>query len=174
MKENINWIYKVFLLSFILSILFSGGSSIIANEFNSIILSVLIILVISIGIIFDMIGVAVLTSEEANLHAKASKKLKGAKKAIYLLKNNTKVSSICQDVVGDICGIVSGSLGAVLTLNIAEYFDWNIVIVTTIITAIISSLTVGGKAIFKTIATKNADRIIYTVGKLISIFSKNQ
>ena len=174
MKENINWIYKVFLLSFILSILFSGGSSIIANEFNSIILSILIILVIAIGIIFDMIGVAVLTSEESSLHAKASKKLKGAKKAISLLKNHTKVSSVCQDVIGDISGIVSGSLGAVLTINLSEYFDWNLVLVTMVITAIISALTVGGKAIFKVIATENADDIVYTVGKLLSIFDKNK
>ncbi len=172
MKENINWIYKVFLLSFILSLLFSGGSSAIANSFNTFILAILIILVIAVGIIFDMIGVAVLTSEESSLHAKASKKLKGAKEAVYLLKNATKVSSICQDVIGDICGIVSGSLGAVLTLNLAEYFDWNIVLVTMIVTALISALTVGGKAVFKVIATENADSIAHSVGKILSIFSK--
>mgnify|MGYP007069836474 CR=1 FL=1 len=174
MKDNVNWIYKVFLLSFILSIVFSGASSVIANSFNNIILGIIIILVIAIGIIFDMIGVAVLTSKEANLHAKASKKLKGAKEAISLLKNATKVSSVCNDVIGDICGIVSGSLGAVLTLSISDYFDLNLTITTMIITAIISALTVGGKAIFKSIATKNADSIMFTVGKILSIFSKNK
>lgn len=170
MKENVNWIYKVFLLSFILSIVFSGGSSFVANKANSIILGIIILIVIIIGIIFDMIGVAVLTSNESSLHAKASKKLKGAKEAISLLKSAPRVSSICNDVVGDVCGIVSGSLGAVLTLNIANYFHWNIVLVTTIITAVISALTVGGKAIFKTIATKKADNIVYNVGKIITIF----
>ena len=119
-----------------------------------------------------MIGVAVLTSNESSLHAKASKKIRGAKEAIYLLKNAPKVSSICNDVVGDVCGIVSGSLGAVLTINIASYFNWNIVIVTTFITALISSLTVGGKAIFKTVATKKADNIVYNVGKTMSFFIK--
>lgn len=170
MKKNVNWIYKVFLLSFILAIVFSSGSSFVANYANSIILGIIIIIVIIIGIIFDMIGVAVLTSNESSLHAKASKKIRGAKEAIYLLKNAPKVSSICNDVVGDVCGIVSGSLGAVLTINIASYFNWNIVIVTTFITALISSLTVGGKAIFKTVATKKADNIVYNVGKTISIF----
>ncbi len=172
MKENVNWIYKVFLLSFILAIVFSSGSSFIANHANSIILGIIIIIVIIIGIIFDMIGVAVLTSNESSLHAKASKKIRGAKEAIYLLKNAPKVSSICNDVVGDVCGIVSGSLGAVLTINIASYFNWNIVIVTTVITALISSLTVGGKAIFKTVATKKADNIVYNVGKTMSFFIK--
>ena len=172
MKENVNWIYKVFLLSFILAIVFSSGSSFVANYANSIILGIIIIIVIIIGIIFDMIGVAVLTSNESSLHAKASKKIRGAKEAIYLLKNAPKVSSICNDVVGDVCGIVSGSLGAVLTINIASYFNWNIVIVTTVITALISSLTVGGKAIFKTVATKKADNIVYNVGKTMSFFIK--
>ena len=172
MKENVNWIYKVFLLSFILAIVFSSGSSFVANYANSIILGIIIIIVIIIGIIFDMIGVAVLTSNESSLHAKASKKIRGAKEAIYLLKNAPKVSSICNHVVGDVCGIVSGSLGAVLTINIASYFNWNIVIVTTFITALISSLTVGGKAIFKTVATKKADNIVYNVGKTMSFFIK--
>ena len=170
MKENVNWIYKVFLLSFILSIVFSSGSSFIANRANSIILGIIIVCVIIIGIVFDMIGVAVLTSNESSLHAKASKKLKGAKEAISMLKNAPRVASICNDVVGDVCGIVSGSLGAVLTINIATYFNYNVVLITTIITAIISALTVGGKAIFKTIATKKADTIVYNVGKIISIF----
>ena len=170
MKENVNWIYKVFLLSFILSIVFSSGSSYIANYANSIILGIIIITVIIVGIVFDMIGVAVLTSNESSLHAKASKKLKGAKEAISLLKNAPRVSSVCNDVVGDVCGIVSGSLGAVLTINIATYFHLNIVLVTTIVTAVISALTVGGKAIFKTIATKKADNIVYNVGKIISYF----
>ncbi len=172
MKSNVNWIYKVFLLSFILSIAFSGISTVISNSFNEIILTIIILIVITIGIIFDMIGVAVLTSKEANLHAKATKKLKGAKEAISLLKNSTKVSSVCNDVIGDICGIVSGSLGAVLTISIAEYFNFNLTITTILVTAVISALTVGFKAVFKTVATKNSDSIVFMVGKVISIFKK--
>ncbi len=174
MKNNVNWIYKVFLLSFILSVIFSGISSIMAENFNTIILTIILLLVVVIGIIFDMIGVAVLTSKEANLHAKAAKKIKGAKKAISLLKNSTKVSSVCNDVIGDICGIVSGSLSAVLTITICTRFNLSQTVITIITTAVVSSLTVGGKAIFKGIATKNSDTIIFTVGKILSIFSKNK
>ncbi len=172
MKSNVNWIYKVFLLSFILSIIFSGISTIISEKFNTIILSIILLLVITIGIIFDMIGVAVLTSKEASLHARASKKIKGAKEAIFLLKNSTRVSSVCNDVIGDICGIVSGTLGAVLTIAICTKFHLPQSIITVITTAIVSSLTVGFKAVFKGVATKNADKIVFTVGKILSIFSK--
>ena len=79
MKSNVNWIYKVFLLAFIFSVIFSSVSTTISGNIPIVILPIIIITVIAIGILFDMIGVAVLTANEANLHAKASNKLKGAK-----------------------------------------------------------------------------------------------
>ena len=171
MKKEINWIYKVFLLSFIFSVIFSGASTALVEVLNPIALGIILIIVIAIGILFDMIGVAMLTSTEASLHARATKKIRGAKEAIGLLKNATKVSSICNDVIGDICGIVSGTLGAVLTLTIVDAFRLPNTITTMIITAIIGAATVGGKAIFKTVATNNADKIVFTVGKILSYFT---
>lgn len=100
------WIIQVFIISFILSALFSGLSTLL-SDINVIVLVIIILIVIGIGIIFDMIGVAVLTAKEAPFHAMSSKKIKEATACINLLKNNTKVSSICNDIVGDICGIVS-------------------------------------------------------------------
>ena len=174
MKNKTKWILTVFILSFILSVIFSGISTAMTENFHTIILVLVILLVIGIGILFDMIGVAVLTCKESNLHAKAAKKMKGAKAAISLIKNSTKVSSICNDVIGDICGIVSGSLGAALTLDIIGVFNASSVIITMIVTATISSLTVGFKAIFKDVAEKNSDAIVYTSGKILSIFKKEK
>ena len=68
------------------------------------------------------------------------------------------------------CGF--GSLGAALTLDIIGVIDVSSVIITMVVTATISSLTVGFKAIFKDIAEKNSDSIVYTVGKILSIFKK--
>ena len=104
MKDK--WIIQVFIISFILSAIFSGLSSLL-SDINVTILVIIILFVIGIGILFDMIGVATLTAEEAPFHAMSSKKIKEATACINLLKNNTKVSSICNDIVGDICGIVS-------------------------------------------------------------------
>ena len=166
MKKNVNWIYKVFLLAFIFSVIFSGISTIMSDALPTWLLPIIIIIVIAIGILFDMIGVAVLTANEANLHAKASKKLKGAKEAVTLLKNSTQVSSICNDVIGDICGIVSGGLATVFTLSLVDKFGLSNTITTIILTAIVSSLTVGFKAVFKEIGTKNSDNIVFAVGKV--------
>lgn len=167
MKKN-NWIVMVFLLTFILSVFFSGVSNVIANNLNVYFLVLILILVVTIGIIFDMIGVAALTSNEATFHAKATKKIKGAKQSVKLIKNSDKIASICCDIVGDICGIVSGSLITILALYISITVK-NISAVTVLITALVSSYTVGGKAIFKGIAVKKCDNIIEFVGKILSI-----
>lgn len=167
MKKN-NWTYKVFIITFLLASIFSLLTNLFTNV-NILILATIILIVIFIGIIFDMIGVATLTSEEKNFHARASKKIKGAKESISLLKNANIVTSLTNDVIGDICGIISGGLGATLSLILSQKFNINIIFVTTFIAAIISSLTVGGKAIGKNIAIKNSDSIIFMVGKLKSV-----
>ena len=168
MKKD-NWIYKVFLMTFFLSVIFSFLSNMITNSANLIVMIIINILVIIVGIIFDMIGTATLTSNEAAFHAKSSRKIKGAKESISLIKNSVKVASICNDVIGDICGIISGGMGAMVAISLANFFNINIAITSIIVSAIISSLTVGGKAFFKTIAIKRCDSIVFIVGKIKSI-----
>lgn len=169
MKKQ-NWNLLVFILSFTLAIIFSFLTNILSNNSSDIFIILIILIVIMIGIIFDMIGVAVLTAKESTFHAMSSKKIKGAKKATKLIKNNVKVASFCNDIVGDVCGIVSGGLGAVLAISISDYLG--ITLATIIVSAIISSLTVTGKAIFKNVAVKKADDILFIFSKILSIFSK--
>ena len=166
MKDN--WTLKVFFLTFILAIIFSIAANYL-GRFNNIILIICIISILLIGIVFDIIGVAVLSCDIKALHSRASQKLKGAKKAIKLTQNASTVSSFCNDVVGDVCGIVSGSLITVLVLNL--FVNNNLSFWNVIFSSILSSLTVGGKAIGKKIAVKNAN-IIYLVGKILSLLSK--
>lgn len=169
MKDK--WIIQVFIISFILSALFSGLSSFL-SDINSIVLIIIILIVIGIGILFDMIGVATLTAEEAPFHAMSSKKIKEATACINLLKNSTKVSSICNDIVGDICGIVSGGLGATLTVYLTTTFEMNALLASVLVASFISALTVGGKAYFKTIAMKKSDKIVLIVGRITQVFQK--
>lgn len=169
MKKQ-NWNLIVFILSFSLALLFSFLTNKLSYNASNLIMILLILLVIAIGIIFDMIGVAVLTAKESTFHAMSSKKIKGAKIATKLIRNNVRVASFCNDIIGDICGIVSGGLGAVLSISMSNYID--ITIATIITSAIISALTVTGKAIFKTVAVKKADNILFMSSKLLSIFNK--
>ena len=79
------------------------------------------------------------------------------------IKNTEKVSSICCDVIGDICGIVSGSISASLVVLLLDK-----PIVSILLTAIVSSFTVGGKAIGKIIAIERCEEIVFVVGKILS------
>ena len=164
MKKD-NWIPIIFILTFILSFIFGAISS-FASNMNVLLLGILLIIIIFIGILFDMIGVAVLSCEEATFHAKASRKITGSKECIKLIKQANKTSSICNDVIGDICGIVSGSISASLIILL-----WDTPIMSILLTAIVSSLTVGGKAIGKKIAIDHAEDIVFIVGKLLSKLS---
>ncbi len=171
MKEQNKWIITVFILTFILSVVFSSISNVVVTKFNNIVLSLLLIITISLGILFDVIGTAAISANESTFHALNSKKKKGASSALYLIKNSNKISSICNDIVGDVSGIISGSIGAMLAVSISSSYSINNIVVSIIISAIISSFTVGGKAIFKIVAINNADNIIFTVGKVINKFN---
>lgn len=170
MKKD-NWILKAFLMTFFIALIFSSSSNYLISKFNNtILLIVLCIIFIGIGILFDIIGTAVLTANEASFHAKSAKKIKGSKEGVYLVKNSSTIASICNDVIGDICGIVSGSIGAMLAINISAKLNVSTVIVTLLVSSIISSVTVGGKAIGKKQAIKNSDSIIFVAAKVLSKF----
>jgi len=167
-KTNVNWIITITILTFIISMLFSLFSELVISNVDIIFSIVLTILFIVIGVIFDMIGVAVTSADIAPLNSMASRKIKGAKMAIKLKQNAAKVASFCNDVIGDICGIVSGSAGAVITVSLIQKFSLSPVLTAVIVTSVISALTIGGKAIFKTIAVKNGDKILFKVANLIT------
>jgi hypothetical protein len=119
-----------------------------------------------------MIGVAVTSSDEQPFHSMSSRRIKGAKTAVKLKKNADKTSSFCNDVIGDICGIISGAVGASIASSISLKFNIPIFISSLFITALIASLTIGGKAIFKSIAINKSNEILYEFAKVIDFFIK--
>lgn len=162
-KSDLKWFVIVFVTTFILSIIFSYLSTNAISALELFPALVILIVTIFVGIIFDIIGVAVTVANEEELHAKATKKIQGAKTSIKLIRNSSKVANICADVIGDICGVLSGAIAALITIKITEKFglEFNIQF---IISAIVASLTVGGKAIGKGIAKRNSTKIVHMVG----------
>ena len=170
LKTNYNWIIKIVIVAFFISIIFSLISELAIPNLNIYFSILLALLFIFLGVIFDMVGVAVTTADEAVFNSMASKKRKGAKTAIWLKKNADKVSSFCNDVIGDICGIISGSTGAVIAINISNKFNTNQIFTTIIVMSIISAITIGGKAIEKTYAINKSNKIVYKFACVLSIF----
>lgn len=165
---NFGWIIKITILSFIISIIFSIAAELISNNVNIGISIIVLLAFIIIGIIFDMIGVAVTSADETPFHSMSSRKVKGSKMAVYLKKNADKVSSFCNDVIGDICGIVSGATGATVALWLSINTSLNLLVSSLLVTAIIASLTIGGKATFKSIAINSDNEILYMFAKILS------
>jgi CBS domain containing-hemolysin-like protein len=129
-----------------------------------------LLLFILLGILFDVIGVAVTAADPKPFHSMASHRERGAREALYLIRNAEKVSSFCNDVVGDICGIVSGSTAAVIVTRLQSSFSTRSILVSIAVTALISGLTIGGKAIGKKLALEKSTAVVYSAAKLLYVF----
>jgi len=127
----------------------------------------LLLFVIFIGIVADIVGVAVTVASPSHFNAKAARRLGGSKMAIFLIQRADKVANICNDVIGDICGTVSGGLGAAIIFNMFTGNDKEI-IYGALMTASVAALTVGGKALGKNIAINKANETIWVVARLLS------
>ena len=170
MNKNTKWIINITLIAFIITILFSLGSQAILRDVHLITSIIVILLFIFIGVVFDIIGVAVQSSDATVFHAMASKKIRNAKTAKKMLENSAQVSSFCNDVIGDICNIISGSAGIVVATTISTKYNLNITISTLIITSLIAAVTIGGKAIGKNIAVNKSEYIVNKTAKVIHLF----
>ena len=167
-SRTIRWVGRVFLVTLAVS----GMISLISDEVmaSSGLLAAFAILlgIVFLGIIFDIIGMAVATASEKPFHSMAARKVPGAQEAIRLLRNAERVSSICNDVVGDICGVVSGSASATIAALILTHVDTlGPRAVSLGMSALVAGLTVGGKAIGKTIAVNSCTQIVHLVGRIL-------
>ena len=172
-RKNIQWVITIF----VMTILISGTISLVSDEVmanSGVVVAFCILLaIIFLGILFDIIGMAVATADEKPFHSMAARKVPGAQEAIRLLRNAERVSSICNDVVGDICGVVSGSASATIAALILANVDigWPRG-VSLVMSALVAGLTVGGKAIGKGIAVKSCTKIVHLVGHVIHSWNR--
>ena len=170
-NKNIKWVVTIFFVTIFISGTISLLSDVLMASSTMAVAFLILLLIILIGIIFDIIGMAVATADEKPFHAMAARKVPGAREAISLLRNAERVSSICNDVVGDICGVVSGSASATIAAQILSNFDFSWPqVISLLMSALCAGLTVGGKAIGKSIAVNSCTNIVHTVGKVIWSF----
>ncbi|MDP4182087.1 MAG: Mg2+ and Co2+ transporter CorB [Bacillota bacterium] len=162
------WIFfiSIFVASFILTGLMTVISSSILEGVNEYIALIVVLLIILTGITFDIIGMSVAAADETPFHAMASRKVSGAKQAIKLIRNADKISALCNDVIGDICGVISGSVSAYIILRLATRGNKDIIEL--VITGLVASLTVCGKAFGKTIAISRSNYIVYKVSIILN------
>jgi CBS domain containing-hemolysin-like protein len=167
-NKTASWVITIFLVTIFVSALISLISEEVMASSSIYVAFIILFIIVLIGILFDIIGVSVTSADETPFHAMAARKVPGAKESIRLLRQAEKVSSICNDVVGDICGVVSGSASATIAAQVLQHFEfsWPRLIIL-IMSALVAGLTVGGKAIGKTFAVNSSTNIVHSVGKLI-------
>ena len=171
-KKTVRWVITIF----VITLFVSGAISLLSEELLSrsgmaAAFAILFVIVL-VGILFDVVGVAVTSADERPFHSMAARKVPGAQEAISLLRNAERVGSICNDVVGDICGVISGSASAVIASKVIAHFtlSWPN-LVSLLMSAVVAATTVGGKAIGKSYAIKSCTAIVHRVGRIIGAWN---
>ncbi len=173
-KRNLWWI-KATIISLVLSAFFSYLSEIVSNADQLVVVIILLAFLILSGILFDAIGVAVTSCDTTPIISMASRKVYGAKTALWLTKNSDTVSSVCNDIVGDIFSIISGACSAALVVKITMTLNetWQVVL-SIVVSAIVSAMTIGGKAFMKKIAIDNSKDFVMFVARFLAFFNKDE
>lgn len=171
-SSGFKWPLIVLVSTFCLSFAFSFGSTFLLSDAGMIVSIILLVFFLALAVVTDMIGVATTSAEIEPFNAMCSRKVKGAKQGLMLIRNAEKVSSIFCDIIGDMCGILSGTVGASITLQILgkTAVTMQEVLIATLVSACIAALTVFLKAIFKKVAVKYPNKIVFTIGKILAFF----
>lgn len=165
-NSNIRWIITIFFVTILISSTISFLSSSIMEDAGLVEAFIVLLIIVLLGIIFDIIGVAVMSASDKPFHSMAAKKVPGAMEALALLRNAEKVSSFCNDVVGDICGVVSGSASAVIAVKALTQINSDTVS-QLLMSSLVAAVTIAGKACGKNIAMTQSVRIVNMVSKPI-------
>jgi CBS domain containing-hemolysin-like protein len=175
MPEWLGWGLTVIVFSFALTVIFSFLTEISIKNSPAFVCIIVLILLLVINISCDVLANAIISCLPDSFHAMASNKIRGAKRAVTFCKNATKLGSVFADVIGDICGIVSGASGAALVMFIAKDGGTTTELIASIgVNAVIGALTVGGKAIFKHFAIKYNKQIVFGFARFTTFFKREK
>ncbi len=175
--KSLKWSTGIAVITLVLAAIFSVVSTLSLEGVNWAAGMIIVFMIVLIGVIFDIIGVAATAADEVPFHAMASEKVKGARQAIAISRNADRVASFCNDVIGDISGIISGTASAVVIVQLTDAFGGDDAtafqyIVSIVFTSVVAALTVGGKAFGKSFAIHFSTSIIFQVGRVIYFFEE--
>ena len=155
-RQMRRWALTVLLASFFITALLSLASGEIIETLPMFASIIVLILFVSLGIVFDIIGLAVATADITAFNSMAARRLKAGRKAVWLISNT---------------GVVSGATGAAIAAQLfsaSEAEFW----LSLMLTSLIAAMTVGGKALGKQYAVRYNEKIVYWVARLLCGFRK--
>lgn len=166
---------RVGLLSFLLAVVVSWISESALNRSPALIAALVVLFLITLGVVFDVIGTSVTAAEATPINAMAAKRISGAKQALWLVRNADKVANFCNDVVGDVTGAVAGAAGTTVALKITDLFHGGTraeSVVSLVVIGLIAALNVGGRAAGKGYAIQHATIVVSYAGRALHGFER--
>lgn len=168
--HSIRWSIFISVVTFILACIFTVTSTAVLEGFPWGIGMLIVIFLICNGIFFDIMGLAAAAANETPFHAMASERVKGSRQAIQIVRNADRFSNFCNDVIGDISGVISGAASALVVIKLMAGLGGDNELLRTavsiVFTALVSALTVGGKAMGKSFALHYSTEIVLFIGKI--------
>jgi len=168
-KTNLKWLFKITTISIVASVVFTLASTEILGRTGYIMSFAILAVFIIVGIVFDVIGIAVTAAAEAPFNSMATHRQRGAVESLRMIKYANRVTCYCNDVIGDVTGIVSGTTAALIAARLMEGFNTENLLFPLLISAAVTGLTVGGKAIGKTLAFNKSTEIVLSVGQMLNL-----
>ena len=143
--NHYRWALTAFVMAVALSGLLSLSSEAILENAGLLLALLILALFIGLGILFDIIGVAVTAADPRPFHSMAAHKEKGAKEALKLLRNVARLQ---------------------------KGLDLESVLISVGVTALISGATIGGKALGKPFAMNQSKRVVHLAGRFLHLFHR--
>ncbi|SDY56710.1 hypothetical protein SAMN05421736_102287 [Evansella caseinilytica] len=158
-------------ITLVLAALFAVVSTMILSGVSWGIGMLVVFVIVLIGVLFDTIGVAATAASEKPFHAMAAERLHGAKQAVHITRNADRFANFCNDVIGDITGVISGTASTYVVARLSLQLGYDEgstmqFIINVLFISVVAALTVGGKSVGKTLAIQYSTQIIYQVGRL--------
>ena len=169
------WVFFIWVFTFLSASLLTLAMSAIMHGADVIIAVIILLGIILFSIFFDIIGNAAITATETPFNSMAAQKVYGAKTALMLIKNADKVSNFCIDVIGDVLGIISGSILAFIIFRLSYIlYDGTLTDISAqaLLGGFVAALTVGGKLYGKRVAINNCNSIVYRTAVVIQFFKR--
>lgn len=163
---------SVAFMTFFIGVFLALPSQQVVMRFSLFLAFPVLFLIILASVGADIIGVAATAAEEAPFHAMASKRKVGAPEAIRIVRHGDRVNSLFADVIGDIAGTLAGAAGTAIVFRLREVLPDLGVTASVLFLAGVAALMVGGKAATKGFALREANQIVYLVGRGLHYFER--
>ena len=170
--KKFRWAFNMLAISLFTSLFLGYISQTMLSKMGIAVATAIIFLFIFLAVVFDMIGVAVVSAEIDKFSKWKEEKIKGAALGHQLCLNCEKVCSFCGDVVGDICSTLCGAGGACVVVAITKSLSQQslVMLISITVSAFIAALTIFFKALMKEYALKKSNKIILKLGKMLEKF----